>query len=290
MENWELDAQMHQRHQHALLVLLREFDRVCKELNIPYFLFAGTLLGSVRHEGLIPWDDDLDVLMFRKDYERFLGEAEQVLDKEKFFLQKEFSDHWPMFFSKLRLNGTTCLEKYHPKDPMIHQGVYIDLFPCDDCRNTGFGRRLQFAASKVVIAKSLDKRGYDTPSKLKRIFMGMCRCLPMGPCLKLTKKGNPDSFWVHVFLGGAHGFRKSLFRREWFAQTIPGNFEGRCYPVPAAYDALLGDMYGDYMQLPPQSERKIKQHAILIDLEKPWTEYLNYRDGMKFETHTRSIR
>ena len=77
-------------HQEACLVILKEFDRVCKLLNIRYFLFAGTLLGSIRHKGFIPWDDDLDVLMLRSDYDRFLAEAERILDNEKFFLQKEF--------------------------------------------------------------------------------------------------------------------------------------------------------------------------------------------------------
>ena len=89
-------------HQKALQTLLVEFDRVCKQLEIPYILFAGTMLGAVRHQGFIPWDDDLDVMMLRQDYERFLREAEGVLDTRRFFLQKEYSPHWPMFFSKLR--------------------------------------------------------------------------------------------------------------------------------------------------------------------------------------------
>ena len=74
-------------HQEACLVLLNEFDRVCKELNITYVLFAGTLLGAVRHQGFIPWDDDLDVLMSRKDYEIFISNADKFLDN-KFLLDK----------------------------------------------------------------------------------------------------------------------------------------------------------------------------------------------------------
>ena len=117
------------QHQNGLLVILKEFDRICGELRIPYVLFAGTLLGAVRHKGFIPWDDDLDVMMLREDYARFLHEADALLDTERFFLQKEFSEHWPMFFSKLRMNNTACIEKYHPKDPGTHQGVYIDIPP-----------------------------------------------------------------------------------------------------------------------------------------------------------------
>ena len=81
------------QHQEAMKSLLEEFDRVCKALDIPYVLFAGTLLGAVRHRGFIPWDDDLDVLMLREDYDRFMREAPGVLNTDLFYLQQEFSEH-----------------------------------------------------------------------------------------------------------------------------------------------------------------------------------------------------
>lgn len=277
-------------HQQALMVLLKEFDRVCRKLEIPYILFAGTMLGAVRHRGFIPWDDDLDVMMLREDYNRFLREAGAVLDQEKFFLQKEFSEHWPMFFSKLRLNGTTCLEKYHPKDPKVHQGVYMDIFPCDSAFGTEAGRKIQFLASKVVIAKALDKRGYDTDSKKKKLFMALCRLLPMKPFLALTKGGNQNSGMVHSFLGGASSYGKNIYPRAYFEQRAELPFEDGCYPVSAEYDALLKILYGDYMRLPPPEQRVCKQHAILIDLNRSYEVYSDYRDGMRFAVHTRSIR
>ena len=286
MEN----SQLHELHQKALLSLLEEFDRVCKKLHIPYVLFAGTMLGAVRHQGFIPWDDDLDIMMLRSDYDRFLKEADKVLDREKFFLQKEFSDHWPMFFSKLRLNGTTCLEKYHPKDVKSHQGVYIDLFPCDDGAKSHLGRKLQFYASKIVIAKSLDRRGYETDSRKKKLFMAACRLLPTKPFLKFVKKGESGGAWLHSFLGGASGFQKSVYPRCWFAERTELTFEGKRYPVSAHYDQMLTTLYGDYMTLPPEDQRAIKQHAILIDLENSYEQYEHYRDGMVFDVHTRSIR
>ena len=280
----------HRAHQQALLTILQEFDRVCKALNIPYVLFAGTMLGAVRHQGFIPWDDDLDVLMMRKDYERFMQEAPAVLDQEKFYLQKEFSDHWPMFFSKLRLNGTTCLEKFHPKDNQLHQGVYIDIFPCDNALKHSWGRKIQFYASKVVIAKSLWKRGYETNSKKKKIFMEICRILPVKPFLRLVKSGAADSVYVHSFLGAGSAYSKNIYRRKCFDEVQNADFEGGQYPIPTAYDELLRTLYGEYMILPPLEERAVKQHALLIDLEKSYENYENYRDGMKFDVHTRSIR
>lgn len=277
-------------HQNALLKLLREFDRVCKELSVSYVLFAGTMLGAVRHQGFIPWDDDLDVMMLREDYDRFLREAESVLDKDRFFLQKEFSDHWPMFFSKLRLNGTTCLEKYHPRDDETHQGVYMDIFPCDNAAGSSLGRKMQFYASKVVIAKALDARGYDTDSRKKKLFIAGCRMLPMKPFVKLTKGFGRKPELVHSFLGGASSFEKNIYPRKCLENRINIEFEGMSYPIPADYDQLLRILYGDYMRLPPPEERVCKQHAILIDLERSYENYCHYRDGMKFDTYTRSIR
>lgn len=280
----------HRAHQLALVVLLEEFDRVCKSLDIPYVLFAGTMLGAVRHQGFIPWDDDLDILMMRGDYQRFLEEAPAVLNQERFYLQKEFSDHWPMFFSKLRLNQTACLEKYHPKDHETHQGIYIDVFPCDAAAKHSWGRKLQFYASKVVIAKSLDKRGYETDSVKKKVFMRVCELLPMSPFLYITRHGAENSKYVHSFLGGASGYSKNVYLRKWFEKRINVAFEERDFPIPAEYDEILRVLYGDYMQLPPPEEREIKQHAILVDLHHSYELYQNYRDGMNFDVHTRSIR
>ncbi|MBQ4054382.1 MAG: LicD family protein [Clostridia bacterium] len=290
MNNTELRQDLPIRHQKALYVLLCEFDRVCKQLNIPYVLFAGTLLGAVRHKGFIPWDDDLDVMMMRSDYDRFLNEAGSVLDNGRFFLQKEFSEHWPMFFSKLRMNGTACLEKYHPKDEKTHQGVYIDIFPCDRAAKSVLGRKIQYYASKIVIAKSLYKRGYDTDSSKKKLFIGLCWLLPRKPFLWLTKRGAKDSKYVHSFLGGASSFSKSVYPADCFEGISIGTFEGVSYPIPAKYDELLTLLYGDYMMIPPPEERKVKQHAILVDLENSYEKYAGFRDGMEFDTYTRSIR
>ena len=188
-----------QDHQAVLLELLRELDRVCTAHNIPYVLFAGTALGAARHRGFIPWDDDLDVALLRPDYERRLA-LDDGCWGEKYFLQREFSPHWPLHFSKLRKNGTTCLEKYRPKDERSHRGIYIDVFPLDNAAPTAAGRLWQFAASRVVLAKSLWERGYETDSATKKLFMTLCRPLPIGPFLRAVKRpGAEDSQCVHSF-------------------------------------------------------------------------------------------
>ena len=278
-----------QEHQSALLALLGEFDRVCRKLDISYFLFAGTLLGAVRHKGFIPWDDDLDIMMLRPDYERFLREAPTILG-EGFFLQKEFSEHWPMFFSKLRLDGTTCLEKYTPKDPQLHRGVYMDLFPCDHAYGSSLLRKLQFYASKVVIAKGLDKEGYVTDSRAKKVFMALCRLLPMKPFHRLVKGPGKRGAYLHSFLGGASKYKKSVYPAELFASAAELPFEDLLCRVSAGYDKLLTILYGDYMTIPKEEDRACKKHAMLVDLTRSYEHYADYRDHMKFDVYTRSIR
>lgn len=91
-----------QKHQGIMFQMLCELDAICRRNNINYMLFAGSALGAVRHKGFIPWDDDLDIVMLREDYDRFLFVAPNELDSKQYYLQKEFSSHWPMFFSKLR--------------------------------------------------------------------------------------------------------------------------------------------------------------------------------------------
>lgn len=287
----EGDVATLREHQQALYTLLVEFDRICRILHTPYILYAGSLLGAVRHNGFIPWDDDLDVMMLREDYEKFLQNADDYLNKTTFFLQKEFTEHWPMFFSKLRLNGTTCLEKYHPKDVETHQGVYMDIFPCDNAAGSYLGRKMQFYASKIVIAKSLDARGYDTDSMKKKLFIKGCRILPCAPFLRVVKGVKQNKCrMVQSFFSAASKFEKNIYSKDFLEKRTSMFFEGKEFPIPADYDGLLKILYGDYMKMPSEEERTLKKHVILVDLDNSYEKYIHYRDDMKFDVYTKSIR
>lgn len=279
-----------QEHQKAAYYLLCEFDRVCKALDVTYYLFAGTLLGAVRHGGFIPWDDDLDVIMHRRDYVRFLNEAPKLLDQTVFSLQKEFSEHYPMFFSKLQLNGTTCLERFHPKDPLLHQGVYMDIFPMDNAYAGKLGRYLQFACSKIVIAKGLDKRGFTTDSTLKKAMMFMSRLLPNKPFCRIVHGPKKTGAYVHCFLGGASKIAKSVFPSACFEKSIDLPFEDRPFAVPEQYDAVLKVLYDDYMKIPEESERSCKKHVVLVDLKHSYEYHKEQHDKMQFDASVKSIR
>lgn len=278
-------------HQCVMYEMLKEVDRICRKNNISYMLFAGTLLGAVRHKGFIPWDDDLDILMLRPEYERFLQIAENDLNLKKYFLQKEFTTHWPMFFSKLRCNGTACIERYVPKDEYTHMGVYIDIFPCDNLYENKLMRKLQFVASKIVIARSLGKRGYFTNSKLKKAVILISRILPVNMLKTFVeyRKGAKSSM-VHTFFGGASQYGKNIYPRNWLSRTRLCRFESARFPIPVGYDEILTKLYGDYMTPLPPNKRGQKVHAETVDLYNSYTVYTGIQKNMRFHEYTRSIR
>ncbi len=277
--------------QKIQLSMLKDFDAVCQRHRISYQLFSGTALGAVRHKGFIPWDDDIDVVMLREDYERFFDSASKELDSNKYYVQREFSEHWPMFFSKLRLNGTTYIEKYHSHDARIHQGIYIDIFPCDNLSDSRLMQKLQYIASKIVIAKSLYTRGYDTNRTVKKCFMQFCRILPTEPFKRLCiRRNDSSSLKVHTFFGGGKKFERSIYLREWFEQSVKMRFEDSEFPVSAHYDEMLRVMYGDYMIMPTLEQRVCKRHAAIVDINKPYTFHLEEQRNMKIEKYTESIR
>ncbi len=278
-------------HQRIMLELLKAFDAVCTQYDLQYTLFAGTLLGAVRHQGFIPWDDDLDVIMPRQDFDRLQQLGQSAFGSGLYTFQTVFSEHWPMFFSKLRMDGTACMEKIRPTDRQMHQGIYIDIFPCDNASDHMLVRRLQFLASKVVIAKSLYRRGYETDSLKKKCFLAFCRLLPTRPFLRLCKlRSAGSSRWVHAFLGAASQMEKSVFPRDVFSARTEAKFEDGMFPVPEKSDVLLTILYGDYMQLPPPEARRCKVHAFLIDTEGSWEPYFDLQANIKFDEYTRSIR
>jgi lipopolysaccharide cholinephosphotransferase len=122
-----IDLERLQRHQLQVALHVRN---LCERHGIRYFLVAGTLLGAVRHQGFIPWDDDLDIGMLREDYDRFIELAQNELP-EDYFVQTYMSDPFmPLPYAKIRVNGTV-LREVASRDCQWHSGIFIDIFPFD---------------------------------------------------------------------------------------------------------------------------------------------------------------
>ena len=129
------------------LKMLEKLDEVCKKYNLTYYAYYGTLLGAVRHQGFIPWDDDIDVIMFRDDYEKFQEIAPKEF-KEPYFYQNTYTDRvlWPL--SKIRDSRTTAVEpQFQHLGSSFHQGIFIDIFPFDNVED---GINAQFNTFKEI--------------------------------------------------------------------------------------------------------------------------------------------
>lgn len=278
-------------HQELLLEMLKDIDTICKKHRISYQLFAGTALGAVRHHGFIPWDDDVDIIMLRSEYERFFSEAAGDFDKTRYFVQREHSEHWPMPYSKLRRNNTTCIEKYHPKDLKTHQGVYVDIFPCDNLSDSALVRRMQFVVSKIIIAKSLYARGYETNSVAKKLFMQVCRVFSLKKLKAIcVREKDQKTQFVHTFFAAGRKYEKNIFPRTWIEQSVEVQFEDGVFPISAYYDELLTKLYGDYHALPSLEDRKCKEHVAFLDLGRSYEAHMSELCNMRFDVLTKSIR
>ena len=152
-------------------------------------------------------------------------------------------------------------------------------------------RKIQFCVSKIIIAKSLYARGYETNSVIKKLFMQVCRMFPLkGLKAICIRKKDQKSQLVHTFFGAGSKYEKNIFPRAWIEQSVEMQFEDGAFPVSAYYDELLTKLYGDYHALPNPEDRKCKEHVAILDLEHPYEAHLSELHNMQFDVLTRSIR
>jgi lipopolysaccharide cholinephosphotransferase len=234
--------------------ILDEFVRICEENNLTYFLTAGTLLGAVRHKGFIPWDDDIDVAMPRKDYEKFLDIYENVKETDYYVLSDRYPDKIIYYyepFAKLCKKGTIFLN--------TNNAIDIDIFPSDNCI-------LPFLPLQTKLIKSTwrlyrIKSHYDIPrNKIKFIFSKLLCCLfPLRFINFIHKKlyllfNNLNTNYI-TFFSGKYNYKKETHKYKAVYPLSKIAFEGKQYFAPGNWDLYLKDMYGNYMELPPVEQR-----------------------------------
>ena len=142
------------------LEMALEVKRICQNNNIKYFIIAGTLLGSVRHGGFIPWDDDLDIGMLREDYDRFIKIAQKEIGEEYFLQTWDTDSGFALPIAKIRKNGTKFIEQNSSKSE-LHNGIYIDIFPFDNVPDSDFKKKLQNIVTYILKRFILIKQGYE---------------------------------------------------------------------------------------------------------------------------------
>ena len=258
------------------LEILLEFDRICKKYNISYQLFAGTLLGAVRHKGFIPWDDDIDVCLLRKEYERFLKVCTKEELGDSFFLQTNETDPLSVLqFAKIRKNNTV-FENVTDCNPSTHTGIYIDIFPFDNVKpetSKGIRQYKDFDFYYKIVTSSEFNRVKNASSLRNKVirfcFYLMQKIIPKRYFDKklhdiLNRFNDEETEYVNHLTNGTNDKRTKWFlrNRESFMNNVEMEFEGHFFPVPADYDAVLRQRYGDYMKLPPVEQRK-PHHGII---------------------------
>jgi lipopolysaccharide cholinephosphotransferase len=254
--------------------LLVEFDRVCRKHDLKYFLIYGTLLGAIRHHGFIPWDDDVDVGMPREDYEKLISLKDEF--KQPLFLQHHSTDpEYCASYTRIRNTNTTAISKLLKYQNMNH-GIFLDVFPFDNTpgiekenrheiidslnRENGTYMRLKnpdLDEKNRIRVKNYSGNPTETLKKIDEISTQFNGTETEYTCSIVNTMGKFD-----------------FFKKEDVFNTILWDYEGFKFPVPAGYDNVLKEIFGNYMELPPIEKRGVQHSHYIFDPDQPFKNYL----------------
>lgn len=260
------------------LEVLRALKQVCEANSLRYSLTGGTLIGAVRHRGFIPWDDDIDIMMPRPDYDRLVA----ILSREDHGFDLRCAEldgeSYPYPFAKACCRRTRLVENATRTDT-VPLGVYVDIFPVD-----GAGDRYALARWRVMVFQFLHGLKITSNwtsyhrSRLRKWYYEPFRyvCYLLSRCIGrwridrmlesfLRRKGYETSRYAGRLVGDYGS--KEVMPRSVFDELTELTFEGERFAAIAGYDAFLTRLYGDYMRLPPE-DKQVTHH----DFEAYWVE------------------
>lgn len=260
MENKEL-----KKVQECEIEMLKLVDEICRKYDLTYFAIGGTALGAVRHNGMIPWDDDIDIAMPREDYNKFLKVLEKDLP-EGYHVQNFFTEpKTPFYFTKIRKDNTLFVE-YYLRDYPIHHGIFIDIFPFDNVPENEYIKNVHYHVCRFLYQLFLAKSLKTVCSS--RLSDKVTWKLVVRKTLHYLLVPVPKSwlFWtldrsVQMFNKKDAGELSHIVRRRLrvknedlypIKQIAFGDTE---IAVPNHYDAYLKGQFGKYEILPPKEKR-----------------------------------
>ncbi len=261
--------------------MAKYFVEFCKEHKLLCYLCGGGCIGTIRHKGMIPWDDDLDFFMPRKDYEKMWRLWKKDNKNSRYVLEKSDAEHVDHnLFVTIRDSETTLVKPYQ-KDLNITHGVALDIIPIDGYPDNKFARKLQcfwaliysLYCAQVIPEKhgklmSLGSKialnlvpSKKTRYRIWRFAEKQMTKYPISKCRGITE------------LCSGPGYMKNWYPKEAFEKSIFMPFEDCEMPIPVGYDAYLKIAFGDYMQMPPEEKRVGHHDALFMDLDKSYREY-----------------
>lgn len=261
--------------QKLMTEVLKEVHKICEKHNIKYFLDAGTLLGAVRHKGFIPWDDDLDIGMLREDYRKFLDVAKSELPKHLFLQTFDNDKHYDIYQvpCKIRYNNTLFIQKVIAENPNMHNGIYIDILPYDNLPKSKFVYKVQRTISNNILKSFVRMREMPEKLTLKNKITHAFYKIVVNTLEnegreklfnKLIKWNDVNSDYMAY--GVDTPWDQYIYKKEDFFEVTKLEFEGEYFYAPKNPDAILTQLYGDYMTLPKEEERQ--WHAKTIKADK----------------------
>jgi len=256
-----IDPKDLRKAQLIMLEMLVEFDAICKKYHLQYWLDSGTLLGAVRHQGFIPWDDDIDLSMPLDDYKKFQEIAKTELSDTIFLQTKQSDPEFKFDYMKLRSNKASIVE-FHEKGREVgyHQGVFVDIFPMLTLENSKSNQKFYeetFKEIRSVSSVSLHTpQGMDNPSERQMLVQSL---------LKMHQGWQRED--TKVIYGGEMPDVSAWFDIKEIFPLKEIEFEGFLFLCPKNPDHYLSENYAfNYMELPPENKRMIHASSITFNL------------------------
>lgn len=241
--------------------MLAEVDRICRLHNINYTMIGGTMLGAVRHKGYIPWDDDADIGLLREEYEKFRKVCETDLDHDRFYFQDmRATPGYRWGYGKIRRKDTYFLREGQAHMP-YESGIFIDIFPFDNVPDGKLAEKIHNLHCTIIRKILWSEVGKNIDKNL--LMRGVYFLLSMIPLEMVSnhlqrfsaRSNHKKSQRVRVLTFPARD-NVSEGTREWYEKTFDYKFENLNLLGPESSDAYLKHKFGDYLTIPPESERK----------------------------------
>jgi lipopolysaccharide cholinephosphotransferase len=274
MKYINLSKEERRRIQLLELEILQEVDRICKKNKIHYTMGYGSLIGTIRHNGFIPWDDDIDICFLRKDYIKFKEICKIELSSRFFYQSNDTDPEYFFLWDKIRLNGTVFRESYL-SSYNIHHGIYLDIFPIDYIPDNKIKQYFQYLCfqffKSALMSKYLILHSRNGCKKyIAAILRFFFYFIPLSTLYRNANKiatwydNNPQKRIMNI----QTPYRlKEILDKSVYEEYSEHKFENLNVEIVKQYDIFLRKIYGDYMQLPPLENRNTRHHLIELKLD-----------------------